>query len=105
MKNFKAFAGKAKTYFLALISTFILALLTLQGSAQAPGTNPETPSHSQGASDYLHSMETDPNGVPNNSDWFVQPWIWAIVAAILILIVGALYKVYGKRDNTSETGL
>lgn len=104
MENFNVVTRKVKLKVLSIISPLILLLFSAVASAQ-PGSNPEMPSHAEGASRYLQSIETDPNGVPNSSAWFVQPWIWAIIVAILILIIGGLYKLYGKRDNTSETGL
>lgn len=104
MENLKVVIRKVNLKVLSLLSPLILLFFSVVASAQ-PGSNPETPSRAEGASRYLQSIETDPNGVPNSSAWFVQPWIWAIVAAILILGIGGLYKLYGKRDDTSETGL
>jgi hypothetical protein len=82
-------------------------LISLQSSSQTnnPNEYPEKPSHSQQASDYLHNIEKNPNGVPDNAVWYAQPWIWAIVAAILVLIIGLIYKNNTKRDDEVEPGL
>ncbi|WP_256011344.1 hypothetical protein [Desertivirga xinjiangensis] len=38
--------------------------------------------------------------------WYAQPWIWAIVAAVLILLIAFVSKGYLKRhmEDDSETG-
>ena len=39
-----------------------------------------------------YHIGNDPDGVPNNPDWYSQPWIWAIVAAVLILLIAFLTR-------------
>lgn len=106
MKKLTAFTDKTKHIAFSLISTIILFVISFPLMAQTGGGANEKPdSHAEQASAYLQSIEQDPNGVPNSSAWYAQPWIWAIVASILILIIGMLFKSYGKRDMDSEHGL
>ena len=108
MEKLAAFIIKAKHWTFTTISALALMYFSFDAMAQTgkdPGQNPDRPSHSEQASSYLHNIEQDPNGVPNSSEWYAQPWIWAIVAAILILIIGLIYKNNSKRDLDSERGL
>ncbi|MEJ6979841.1 hypothetical protein WG906_05235 [Pedobacter sp. P351] len=104
----KKVIAQAQFKLVTLISTITFVLFSLIVVAQAgnnPNQHPEKSSPAEQSSAYLQSIENDPNGVPNNSAWYAQPWLWAIVAAILILVVGLIFKSYGKRDVESEQGL
>src|SRR5688500_18128519 len=109
MKKLVAFTAQAKFRLFTLISCvtliFLSFLITAQTDNNNPNQYPERSSPAEQSSAYLQSIENDPNGVPNTAVWYAQPWIWAIVASILILIVGLLFKSYGKRDIESEQGL
>ncbi|MFD2161049.1 hypothetical protein ACFSJU_01500 [Paradesertivirga mongoliensis] len=106
MENLSVFTVSAKFKLSTVISVMFLMFLSLNGIAQNnPGQGTDRPSHAEQSSEYLQSIEADPNGVPNSSEWYVQPWIWAIVAAILVLVIGLLFTTYGKRDVDSERGL
>lgn len=106
MEKLSSFMVRAKLNLSTIISVMFLMFLSLNGVAQNnQGQGADRNSHAEQSSEYLQSIEADPNGVPNSSAWYVQPWIWAIVAAILILIIGLLFKSYGKRDVDSERGL
>lgn len=109
MKTLKAFTAQAKFRLLTLLScvtfVFFSFLLMAQTDNNNPNQYPERSSPAEQSSAYLHSIENDPNGVPNTAVWYAQPWIWAIVASVLILIIGLLFKSYGKRDIESEQGL
>lgn len=95
MKKLIDFTNQTKQ---AIVSIISVMLLFLSSGVLAQ-------SRANDASLYLQNIEEDPNGVPNNSNWYLQPWIWAIVAAILILVIGFLFKTYGKKDIESEHGL
>jgi len=108
MKNSESVLFRAEHLVLTTISSIVLLFFSINGLAQT-GTDPKQgPDHTSSpaqASQYLQTIEKDPNLVPNSSAWYVQPWIWAIVASLLILIIGLLFKAYGKRDVQSESGL
>lgn len=54
-------------------------------------------------SQYLQNTENDPNGVPNDSAWYAQPWIWAIVAAVLILLIAFITRGSSRKNMESDT--
>lgn len=110
MKNLKAFTTTATNKAVALFSIIMLVFISFNGMSQNnnnPGQNPDRSSHAEQSSEYLHNIETDPNGVPNTTAWYAQPWIWAIVAAVLILFIGMLARNSGKKEveSGSENGL
>lgn len=108
METIIAKISQAKFRLITLSSILLLVFFSLAGMAQPGNTSDDSRDRSSKAeqsSAYLRSIEMDPNGVPNTAAWYAQPWIWAIVASILILIIGLLFKSYGKRDPDSEQGL
>jgi|GEM_PF-1107094 len=104
MKKLMDFTTQVKQSVISVLSLVLLLFLSLGVIAQSVD-NTQSPSRANDASQYLQNIEKDPNGVPNNSDWYLQPWIWAIVASVLILIIGLVFKNYGKKDIESEHGL
>jgi hypothetical protein len=107
MKNLQVIKHELRQMSAMVFSVILLTLFTLISVAQesGPGQGTSRPSQAQQANDYLHSFEKDPNGVPNNAAWYAQPWIWAIVAAILIVIIGHFARNYGRNEHPeSESG-
>ena len=108
MEKVIAYTTQTRFKLVTLISTITFILFSLIVVAQAgnnPNQYPEKSSPADQSSGYLQSIEEDPNMVPNSSAWYAQPWLWAIVASVLILVVGLIFKSYGKRDVESEQGL
>lgn len=108
MEKVIAYKTQAQFKLITLIGTITFVLFSLIVMAQAgnnPNQYPEKSSPAEQSSAYLQSIEQDPNMVPNSSAWYAQPWLWAIVASILILVIGLAFKSYGKRDVDSEQGL
>ena len=110
MKTRSAIAIEVKDKAARLVSMAILMLISFNGVSQnnvSPGQNSDRSSHAEQSSDYLYNIEKDPNGVPNTAAWYAQPWIWAIVAAILILFIGLIARNSGKKniEADSENGL
>ncbi|WP_207429592.1 hypothetical protein [Pedobacter sp. SYSU D00535] len=87
--------------------TVILMLLSISLVSYGQNEFPERTTHAEQANTYLHNWEVDPNGVPNTSAWYVQPWIWSIVAAVLILVVAFFARGGGRQDQPfgSERGV
>ena len=108
MEKLRTVSTAFKQKALFIFSVLFLMMFSQSVVAQSGNNTPQgtdNPSHAEQASQYLHNIEKDPNGVPNSAAWYVQPWIWAIVAAILILVIGLIYKNNSKRDVESEHGL
>jgi hypothetical protein len=100
--------AQVKFKLFSLSSILVLALFSFMAMAQPGNTSDDSRGSSSKADQstaYLRSIEMDPNGVPNTAAWYAQPWVWAIIASILILVVGLVFKSYGKRDTESEHGL
>ena len=99
MENFKSNIRKS-------VATLTLLLLSFVVFAQSGNEYPQRTTNAEQANEYLHNIEVDPNGVPNSSAWYVQPWIWALVAAFLVLFIPFLMQNYLKRhaEDDSESG-
>ena len=100
--------AQVKFKLVSLSSILVLAFFSFMAMAQPGNTSNDGRDQSSKADQstaYLRSIETDPNGVPNTAVWYAQPWIWAIIASILIFVIGLVFKNYGKRDVESEHGI
>lgn len=51
------------------------------------------------------SIESNINGgsTISNGEWYSQPWIWAIIATLLILIIGVLSRNSMKEKKSSNS--
>lgn len=101
----KSVVWNIRNYTAAFASCLFLFLVSA-ANAQSNTQGPDKTSHAEQANAYLQSIEADPNVVPNSSAWYVQPWIWALVATFLILFIPFLMQNYLKRhaENDSESG-
>jgi len=60
----------------------------------------------RGTPSYDNHVTTEFNYDVRETPWYLQPWIWAIVASILILFIAYASQSYMKRhiEDDSETG-
>ena len=60
----------------------------------------------RGTPAYDNHVTTEFNYDVRETPWYAQPWIWAIVASVLILFIAYASQGYLKRhrDDHSETG-
>lgn len=43
-------------------------------------------------------LKVDVDMDKGGSDWYAQPWVWAIGAAVFIIVIVAILKGGGKKD-------
>jgi cell division protein FtsW (lipid II flippase) len=67
---------------LTLIATFFCSLLTLVSFAQEKSTD----------------INVDINKGGGGSNWYTQPWVWIIGAAVFILLLVALLRGNSSKD-------
>jgi hypothetical protein len=87
--------GVQQNYSLVFV-VFMLLCLSSNAVAQTQQAAQEGP---------YYNLSKDVSGVTTYSAWYAQPWIWAIVAALLILFIGMVFKNNRKRDVESEDSL
>jgi hypothetical protein len=110
MESLSVITPNIKRALVIIFSSVLLVFISINVVAQtnSPNQHPEGQSQAEQASGYLNNMEKEPNAyTPGSSEWYAQPWIWAIVAAILILFIGMIARNSGRKevDSSSENGL
>jgi hypothetical protein len=97
IKNFT----RSAAFFLMLFVCSILA-----NAQEHHNPNQDQNSHAKQSGEYLDNIEKSSGySTPQGGEWYVQPWIWALVAAGLILTIAFIYKNNTDRDEKSEAGV
>lgn len=55
------------------------------------------------AQDSTTSATTTTNSTTETTTWYAQPWVWAVGAGVLILLIVALVKGSGNSTTASRT--
>ena len=97
IKNFT----RSAAFFIMLSVCSILA-----NAQEHHNPNQEQNSHAQQSGEHVNNIENSSGySTPQGGEWYVQPWIWALVAAALILTIAYIYKNNSERDEKSEVGI
>ena len=90
------------------VAALLLMTFSLTGYAQhkqAGQGAEERSSHSEQSQDYRRNFEKPSGYDTPKGGLMTQPWVWTLTAAVLVLIIGYIYKSNTDKDFKSESGV